>query len=80
MTAQQKQDESVVEYMSCVQVNVPKALPKLADGNRQNQAVSIFYEALGAHDVERMTVVCKDRASASTRASHQGQSRGSHVT
>ena len=36
MSAQQKQDESVVEYMGRVQDNVAKVSPKLADGNRQN--------------------------------------------
>ena len=42
MSAHQKQDESVVEYMGRVQDNVAKAFPKLADANRQNLAVSMF--------------------------------------
>ena len=46
MTAQQKQDESVVPYMRRVQENVAKAFPKLADANRQNLTLSIFWQGL----------------------------------
>ena len=42
MSAHQKQEESVVEYMGRVQDNVAKAFPKRADTNRQNLAVSMF--------------------------------------
>ena len=55
MSAQQKQDESVLDYMGRVEDNVTKAFPKLADGNRQNLAVSMFYQGLGDQEVARMT-------------------------
>ena len=57
MSAHQKQDESVVEYMGRVQDNVAKAFPKLADANRQNLAVSMFCQGLHDQDIARMTAV-----------------------
>ena len=42
MSAQQKQDESVLDYMGRVKHNTAKAFPKLADATRQNLAVSMF--------------------------------------
>ena len=42
MSARQKDDESVLDYMGRVQDNVAKAFPNLADANRKNQAVSMF--------------------------------------
>ena len=57
MSAQQKQDESVVDYMGRVQDNVAKAFPKLADANRQNLAVSMFCQGLRDQEVARMTAV-----------------------
>ena len=45
MSARQKDDESVVDYMGRVQDNVAKAFPKLADANPQDLAVSLFCQA-----------------------------------
>ena len=42
VSAQQKQDESVLVYMGRVQNNVAKAFPKFPDAARQNMAVSMF--------------------------------------
>ena len=57
MSAHQKQDESVVEYMGRVQDNVAKAFPKLADTNRQNLAVSMFCQGLRDQEIARMTAL-----------------------
>ena len=57
MSAQQKQEESVLEYMDRVQDNVAKALPKLADANRQNLAVLMFCQGLRDQEVARMTAI-----------------------
>ena len=57
MGAQQKQDESVVDYMDRVQHNVAKAFAKLADANRQNLAVSMFCQGLRDQELARMTAV-----------------------
>ena len=57
MSARQKEDESVMDYMGRVKDNVAKAFPKLADANRQNLAVSIFCQGLRDQDVARMTAI-----------------------
>ena len=57
MSARQKDDESVVDYMGRVQDNVAKAFPKLADANRQDLAVSMFCQGLRDQDVARMTPI-----------------------
>ena len=57
MGVQQKQDESVVDYMCRVQHNVAKPFPKLGDSNRQNLAVSMFCQGLRDQEVARMTAV-----------------------
>ena len=57
MSARQKEEESVLDYMGRVQDNVAKAFPKLADGNSQNLAVSIFSQGLRDQDVARMTAL-----------------------
>ena len=57
MSARQKDDESVVDYMGRVQDNVAKAFPKLADANRQDLAVSMFCQGLRDQDVARMTAI-----------------------
>ena len=57
MSARQKDEESVVDYMGRVQDNEAKAYPKLADANRQNLAVSMFCQGLRDQDVARMTAI-----------------------
>ena len=57
MSAQQKQDDSVLDYMSRVKDNVEKAFPKLADANRKNLRVSMFCQGLGEQEVARMTAI-----------------------
>ena len=57
MSARQKDDESVVDYMGRVQDNVAKAFPKLAEANRQDLAVSMFCQGLRDQDVARMTAI-----------------------
>ena len=57
MSARQKDDESVVDYMGRVQDNVTKAFQKLADANRQNLAVSMFCQGLRDQDVAWMTAI-----------------------
>ena len=46
MSAQPIPPESVLEYMGRVQYNVAKAVPKLADANRQDLAGSMFSKDL----------------------------------
>ena len=57
MSARQKDDESVVDYMGRVQDNVAKSFPKLADANRQNLAVSMFCQGLRDQAVARITAI-----------------------
>ena len=65
MAAQQKQDESVLDYIGRVKDNVAKAFPKLADGNRQNLAVSKFCQGLRDREVARITAMQANGAVAS---------------
>ena len=57
MSAQQKPDESVLEYMGRVQDNVANAFPKLADANRQDMAVSMFCQGLLEQEVGRRRAI-----------------------
>ena len=57
MSAQQKPDESVLDYMARVQDNVAKAFPKLADRNRQDLAVSMFCQGLRDEEIARKTAI-----------------------
>ena len=57
MSARQKDDESVLDYMGRVQDNVAKAFPKRTDANRQNLTVSMFCHGLRDQEVARMTAI-----------------------
>ena len=57
MSAPQKQEESVVDYLGRIRDNVSKAFPKLSDENRQNLAVSMFCQGLRDQQVARMTAI-----------------------
>ena len=48
-------DESVLQYMGPLQDNIPKAVPKLKDVNREELAVSLFCEGQSEHEFGRMT-------------------------
>ena len=57
MCAHQKKEETVLEYKGRVQDNVPKAVPKFAEANRQNLAVSMFCQGVSDDDVTRITAL-----------------------
>ena len=57
ISAQQKQDESVLDYMGRVEDIVAKAVPKLADGNRQNLTVSMFCQGRRDQEFAKMTAI-----------------------
>ena len=51
MNAQQKADESVLEYMGRVQDNAAKAFPKRGEANRQDLAFSMFFQGLRDQEI-----------------------------
>ena len=57
ISAQQKRYESVLEYLDRVKDNVSKAIPKLADANRQDLAVSMFCQGLRDPEFARMRAI-----------------------
>ena len=57
MSAKQKPEQSVLQYMSRVQDNVAKACPKITDRNRQDLVVSMLCHGLWDQDVARITAI-----------------------
>ena len=57
MSAQQKSDVSVFQYMGRVQDNGAKAFSKIADANRQELAVSMFCQGIRDQEFARMTAI-----------------------
>ena len=57
MSAQQKPDQSVLEYKGRVLDIVAKAFPKVTDANPQDLAISMFFQGLAHQDLGRITAI-----------------------
>ena len=76
-SAREKNDESILDYTGRVKDNVAKAFPKLADMNRQNLAVSMFYQGRRDQEVARMTAIqSKDDVASSLRIAASASAYG----